>query len=155
MNRLKHIPQILIILLMSALIALTCIRYIADYHFNHAMKMKLAHNAEAHIESVKKAAALNPFVLNYTNVLGLAYVQAAIKSLSDGSDRPEITHRFVRVIRTAQSVQRRYPGEYYSACMLREAYNVLDKLSADDLSAYIIRYDNIAKATRPWREKGK
>ena len=138
------------------LLSLLCVvRYVADYHFNHAMKMKLARNTEAHIESTKKAVALNPFVLNYTNVLGLAYVQAAIRSLSDGSDRQEIAHRFVRVIRTAKIVQRRYPGEYYSAAMLREAYNVLDKLSADDMSAYIIKYDNIAKASQPWREKGK
>lgn len=155
MIMIKYISRILIVWLMSMLVILTFVRYMADVHFNHAMQMKLAHNTEAHIISVKKAVVLNPFVLNYTNVLGLAYVQAAIKSLKDGSDRPEITHRFVRVIRTAQRVQRRYPGEYYSACMLREAYNVLDKLSADDLSEHIIRYDNIAKATRPWREKGK
>ncbi len=151
----KYIPRILIILLMSALIVLTCIRYIADVHFNHAMRMKHEHNVDAHIVSAKKAVALNPFVLNYTNVLGLTYLQVAIKSLNDGGDRQEITRCFVNAIRTAETVQRHYPGEYYSAGMLREAYNVLDRLSAEDMSAYIIKYDNIAKAARPWREKGK
>lgn len=153
MKIIKYIPRSLIIILMSTLVALTCIRYIADVHFNHAMKMKLAHNMDAHIVSVKKAIALNPYVLNYTNVLGLTYIQMAIKSLNDGNDRQEITQWFVDTIRTAETVQRRYPGEYYSAAMLREAYNVLDKLSAEDMSEYIIRYDNIAKAARPWREK--
>lgn len=131
----------------------TILRYMADTHFNHAMRMKLERNIDAHIVSVKKAIAFNPFVLNYTNVLGLTYLQEAIKSLNDGGHRQEITQRFVDAIRTAETVQRRYPGEYYSAAMLREAYNVLDKLSADDMSEYVIKYDNIAKASRPWREK--
>ena len=136
------------------LLSLLCVvRYIADYHFNHAMKMKAEHDIDAHIVSVKKAIAFNPYVLNYTNVLGLAYLQTAIKSLNTGGDRQETTRWFVDTIRTAEAVQRRYPGEYYSAAMLREAYNVLDKLSAEDMSVYIIKYDNIAKASRPWREK--
>lgn len=140
---------------MVLLSLLGVVRYLADYHFNHAMRMKAEHNIDAYMVSVKKAAALNPFVLNYTNVLGLAYIQMAIKSLNDRGKRPEITRWFVDAIRTAEKVQRRYPREYYSAAMLRDAYNVLDKLSAEDMSAYIIKYDNIAKAARPWREKGK
>ena len=146
MKTIKIIPRILIIALMIFLITLAIIRYIADTHFNHAMRMKYERNIDAHIVSVKKAIALNPYVLNYTNVLGLTYLQAAIRSLNDGGDRQEIAKQFVNAIRTARKVQRRYPGEYYSAAMLREAYNVLDKLSTEDMSKYVIKYDNIAKA---------
>ena len=150
------IPRILIIALMIFLITLTCIRYMADTHFNHAMRMKHDRNIDAHLVSIKKAVRLNPYVLNYTNVLGLTYMQMAMKSLKEGNvPRETITKHFVNAILTAEKVQRRYPGEYWSARMLLESYVVLNQLSKRDLFDYIEKYNKIVISARPYSKGAK
>ncbi len=148
----KHVPRVVIIALMIFLIALTCIRYRADTHFNDAMRHKHFGRIDAHLVSIKKAVALNPFVLNYTNVMALTYMQMAMKSLKEGADRQETSKHFVNAMLTAEKVQRRYPGEYWSARMLLESYVVLNQLSKRDLFDYIEKYNNIVISARPYSE---
>lgn len=151
----KPIPRILIITLMIFLTGLTCIRYRADTYFNHAMRMKHEQRIDAHLVSIKKAVRLNPYVLNYTNVLALTYQQMAIRSLKEGGSRQETAKHFINAITTAQKVQRRYPGEYWSAAMLRDAYMILDQLSKRDLSGYTEKYNKIVVSARPYSENRK
>ena len=142
--------------LMLIMILCTSVRYISDIHFNHAMRMIQQGNIEAHIVSCKKAVALNPLVLNYTNRLGFTYMQMAMKSLKEGCvPRGTITKNFTNAMLTAQKVQRHYPGEYWSARMLLESYLVLNQLSKRDLFDYIEKYHKIVISARPYSEGKK
>lgn len=151
----KYITRILIITLMIFLIALACIRYRADVHFNHAMKLKYQRRIDDHIVWARRAARLNPFILNYTNVLGMTYLQTAIKSIQTGNDLQETAKWLVNTIYTAEKVQKRYPGEYWSARMLLESYIGLNSLSSIDMFDQIEKYHKIVISAKPYSEEVK
>lgn len=151
----KHIPRILIACLMISLITLSILRYKADIHFCAGRRLSLERSFDECLIQIEKATRLNPFVINYSNVLALVYLNRGIEGLGVASEHSKAytAKMFVNAIYTAGKVQRLYPEEYYSASILKRAYIVLHSLSRDDMSKYIVKYNKIVIKARPYREK--
>ena len=154
----------IVVCLMTLLITLSLYRYKADVYFEHGRRSLGKSEITEAIQSYEMAVKYNPLALDYRNVLNGIYLKMAITGISKDSERitegiPDIFSReqttmwFANAITGAEEVQKLYPRDYHSAFTLGQAYNILDKISGEDMSKEAIKYYKRAATLHPFEFK--
>ncbi len=153
-----------IVVFMAVLVLGTLTRYKADLYFSNARKLLNKKSTIEAIENYELAARLNPFEINYRNILNEIYLKMAAITLNKKRERmkrglPEsFTHEqatlwLKNTILGAEEVQKLYPKDYRSAFTLGQAYHTLGHISGKDLSSEALPYYQKAATLYPFKQE--
>jgi tetratricopeptide (TPR) repeat protein len=160
----------IVVCLMILLVTLSLYRYKADVYFEHGRRSLGKSEITEAIQSYEMAVKYNPLALDYRNVLNGIYLKMAINGISKdreritdgqtnifparigpGGSRSQTTMWFANAITGAEEVQKLYPRDYHSAFTLGQAYNLLDRMSDEDMSKEAIKYYKRAITLHPFK----